>query len=150
MTTERCSSTHYTVGQLAKATDTKAVTVRYYEGLGLLPSAGRSAAGYRLYTDKEHDRLLFIRRSRALGFSLNDIRVLLGFADRREASCAALDAKVQEQLEQVRMRLRDLHAMERELQRLSACCEGGVINDCRIVESLSGRAQDATPLFITP
>ncbi|HDZ58151.1 MAG TPA: MerR family transcriptional regulator [Pseudomonas xinjiangensis] len=139
MTTEQRSSTHYTVGQLAKATDTKAVTIRYYEGLGLLPSAARTTAGYRLYTDKEHDRLLFIRRSRALGFSLDDIRGLLGLADRREASCAAFDAKVKEQLEQVRTRIRDLHAMEHELERLSACCEGGVINDCRIVESLSGR-----------
>jgi len=130
---------HYTVGQLAKATGTKAVTIRYYEGLGLLPSAGRTSAGYRFYTDKERNRLLFIRRSRALGFSLDDIRGLLGLADRREASCAAVDEKVDEKLEQVRLRLRDLRAMELELERLSACCEGGVIDECRIVESLSGR-----------
>ena len=58
---------HYTVGKLARATDTKAVTIRYYESLGLLLSADRTAAGYRLYTDKERDRLLFIRRRRALG-----------------------------------------------------------------------------------
>ena len=139
MTTGQGNSTSYTIGLLSKATDTKAVTIRYYEGLSLLRPAARTAAGHRLYTDKELDRLLFIRRSRALGFSLDDIRGLLGLADRREASCAALDAKVEEQLEQVRMRLRDLRAMERELERLSACCEGGVINDCRIVESLSGR-----------
>lgn len=139
MTAEHFTSASYTVGQLAKATDTKAVTIRYYERLGLLPSAGRTAAGYRIYTAKEHNRLLFIRRSRALGFSLDDIRGLLALADRREAPCAAVDAKMGEQLEQVRMRLRDLHAMELELERLTACCEGGVINDCRIVESLSGR-----------
>ena len=139
MTTERGRSMHYTVGQLAKATGTKAVTIRYYEGLGLLPSAGRTTAGYRFYTDKEHDRLLFIRRSRALGFSLGDIRGLLGLADQSDAPCAAVDAKVEEQLEQVRVRLRDLRAMELELERLSACCKGGVIDECRIVESLSGR-----------
>ena len=139
MTTEPTPSKHYTVGQLAKTTDTKAVTIRYYERLGLLPSAGRTASGYRFYTHGERDRLLFIRRSRTLGFSLDDIRGLLGLADRREASCAAVDAKVEEQLEQVRMRLRDLRAMEFELERLSACCEGGVIGECKIVESLSGR-----------
>ncbi|MEX0732547.1 MAG: helix-turn-helix domain-containing protein [Aquisalimonadaceae bacterium] len=131
---------HYTVGQLAKATGTRAVTIRYYDHLGLLPSAGRTASGYRLYTENERDRLLFIRRCRALGFSLDDIRELLGLADRREASCAAVDAKVDEQLEQVRMRLRDLHALEAELERLSACCEGGVIGECRIIESLSARS----------
>ena len=92
---------HYTVGQLAQATGTKNVTIRYYERM--------------------------------------DIRELLRLADRREASCAAVDAKVAEQLEQVRMRLRDLRALEDELQRLSACCEGGVIEECRIIESLSAR-----------
>lgn len=140
MTEDNGMSTTFTIGPLAKATDTKTVTIRYYEELGLLCSVARTAAGYRLYTDKEHDRLLFIRRCRALGFSLDDIRGLLGLADRQEASCAALDAKVDEQLEQVRIRLRDLNAMERELTRLSACCEGGVIHDCRIVESLFGRS----------
>lgn len=128
---------HYTIGKLAKATDTKAVTIRYYERLGLLPTADRTASGYRLYTGAERDRLLFIRRSRALGFSLADIRELLGLADRRDASCAAVDAKVDEQLNQVRLRIHDLRALETELERLSACCQGSVIEECRIIETLS-------------
>src|SRR3546814_10499211 len=131
---------NYTVGQLAKATDTKAVTIRYYEGLGLLPSVSRSASGYRLYRDEQRYRLLFIRRCRALGFSLDDIRELLDLADQREASCATVDIKVDEQLEQVRMRIRDLRGLETELERLSTCCQGGVIDQCRIIESLSSRA----------
>jgi len=126
-----------TVGQLAEATGTKAVTIRYYDRRGLLPSAGRSASGYRLYTRTERDRLIFIRRSRALGFSLDDIRELLDLADQKAASCAAVDAKVEEQLVRVRTRLHDLQALERELERLSACCDGGAIDDCRIIESLS-------------
>lgn len=134
------SAATYTVGALAKATDTKAVTIRYYEQSGLLPSAGRSPSGYRFYTDEERNRLLFIRRSRALGFSLDDIRELLGLADRRDASCAAVDAKVEGQLEQVRMRIRDLQGLEAELTRLSVCCQGGVIEQCRIIESLSSRS----------
>ncbi|MEE4302798.1 MAG: helix-turn-helix domain-containing protein [Wenzhouxiangella sp.] len=140
------SDRHFTVGQLAKATGAKAVTIRYYDRLGLLPSAGRSASGYRLYTSKERDRLLFIRRSRALGFSLDDIRELLDLADRKEASCAAVDAKVEEQLVRVRTRLSDLQALETELERLSDCCEGGVITDCRIIESISagGRPDPAS------
>ncbi|WP_068827092.1 MerR family transcriptional regulator [Pseudomonas sp. BMS12] len=131
------SMTTFTVGQMARATDTKAVTIRYYEQLGLLPSAARNASGYRQYTEEERDRLLFIRRSRALGFSLNDIRQLLGFSDHRQASCAAVDAKVAEQLEQVRTRIRDLQSLEQELQRLLSCCKGGVIDECRIIESLT-------------
>lgn len=131
------NTTTFTVGQMARATDTKAVTIRYYEQLGLLPSAARNASGYRQYTEKERDRLLFIRRSRALGFSLDDIRQLLGFSDHRQASCAAVDAKVAEQLDQVRARIRDLQGLEQELQRLLSCCHGGVIDECRIIESLS-------------
>lgn len=131
------SATKFTVGQLARITDTKTVTIRYYEQLGLLPTASRNASGYRQYTEAERDRLLFIRRSRALGFSLDDIRQLLGFSDHRQASCAAVYAKVAEQLEQVRLRIRDLHGLEQELQRLLSCCHGGVIEECRIIESLS-------------
>lgn len=131
------SATKFTVGQLARITDTKTVTIRYYEQLGLLPTASRNASGYRQYTEAERDRLLFIRRSRALGFSLDNIRQLLGFSDHRQASCAAVDAKVAEQLEQVRLRIRDLHGLEQELQRLLSCCHGGVIEECRIIESLS-------------
>lgn len=131
------NTTTFTVGQMARATDTKAVTIRYYEQRGLLPLAVRNASGYRQYTEKERDRLLFIRRSRALGFSLDDIRQLLGFSNHRQASCAAVDAKVAEQLDQVRARIRDLQVLEQELQRLLSCCHGGVIDECRIIESLT-------------
>lgn len=131
------ASSILSVGQLAKATDTKAVTIRYYEQMGLLPGVSRNAAGYRQYTVADRDRLRFIRRRRALGFSLEEVRELLGFTDRREASCSTVDEKVANQLEQVRTRIKDLQSLERELQHLSVCCQGGVIEECRIIESLS-------------
>lgn len=131
------SETTLSIGELAKATQTKAVTIRYYEQLGLLPPSGRTAAGYRIYGEAERDRLLFVRRSRGLGFTLDDVRELLGFADHREASCAAVDAKVAQQLSQVKSRIRDLRALEAELQRLLGCCKGGMIEECRIIESLT-------------
>ena len=106
----------FTVGHLARQTNTKAVTIRYYEQLGLLPSVSRNSSGYRQYTAADRDRLLFIRRTRALGFSLDDVRQLLGFSDHRQASCASVDAKVANQLEQVRSRIRDLQGLEQELE----------------------------------
>ncbi|MFK0269833.1 MerR family transcriptional regulator [Pseudomonas asiatica] len=133
------SDSTLSIGELAKATQTKTVTIRYYEQLGLLPPSKRTAAGYRIYEEAERDRLLFIRRSRGLGFSIDDIRELLGFADHRKASCASVDAKVAQQLEQVRGRIRDLQALEAELQRLLDCCQGGVIEQCRVIESLNRR-----------
>lgn len=133
------SEKKYTVGELAKDTGIKSVTIRYYEKIGLLPKATRSASGYRLYAEKDRSRLRFIRRSRGLGFSLDDIRELLSLTDKQQAPCAGVDAKVNQQLEQVRTRLKDLQAMEYELERLSSCCEGGVIFDCRIIETLSSK-----------
>jgi DNA-binding transcriptional MerR regulator len=131
----------YSIGTLARATDTKAVTIRYYEGLGLLRPAARTAAGYRSYSDADRARLLFIRRCRALGFTLDDVRELLSLADRQEAPCAAVDAKVEDQLEKVQARIEDLRALEMELKHLRACCSGdGRIDGCRIIESLSERA----------
>ncbi|MBR7889225.1 helix-turn-helix domain-containing protein [Marinomonas sp. A79] len=137
------SEKKYTVGQLAKSTGIKSVTIRYYEKIGLLPKAARSESGYRLYTAQDHSRLRFIRRSRGLGFSLDDIRELLSLADQQQAPCASVDAKVNQQLEQVRARLKDLQAMEHELKRLNGCCEGGVIFNCRIIETLSNETVGA-------
>lgn len=131
------SGTTFTIGELARATDTKAVTIRYYEQLGLVPPAKRTPSGYRLYSPLERDRLLFVRRSRALGFSLDDVRELLELADHRQISCSAVDAKVAQQLSQIQLRIRDLQELEQELQRLLACCQGGVIDQCRIIESLN-------------
>lgn len=131
------NATKLTVGQLARLTGTKTVTIRYYEQLGLLPKVSRNASGYRQYTAKERDRLLFIRRSRALGFSLDAIRQLLSFSDQPQASCSVVDAKVAEQLEQVELRIRDLQELEQELKRLLSCCQGGLMDQCRIIESLS-------------
>ncbi|MBA4742101.1 MAG: helix-turn-helix domain-containing protein [Azoarcus sp.] len=130
------STRTFTVGQLAQATGTRAVTIRYYERIGLLPSAARNASGYRVYTAQERDRLRFVRRSRALGFSLEDIRDLLELADHRRSSCAAVDAKITQKLEQVRQSICDMQGLEQELERLSSCCQGGVIEECRIIESL--------------
>ncbi|MDZ7669895.1 MAG: helix-turn-helix domain-containing protein [Gammaproteobacteria bacterium] len=135
------STEHYSIGQLARATGTKAVTIRYYERQGLLPSPPRTASGYRVYDNDHRDRLLFVRRSRGLGFSLDDIRELLGFADEPSASCAEVDAKVAAQLVQIRQRLRQLRSLEAELQRLIACCKGGVIDDCQIIEALTEHQQ---------
>ena len=134
----------YTVGQLAQRSQIKAVTIRYYERQGLMPSPPRSEAGYRIYSSADLDRLLFIRRGRHLGFSLESIRELLDLADRRNAPCAEVDAKVAQQLAEVRERLERLRALETELQRLGSCCAGGgAVEDCHIIEALSGHLRGA-------
>ncbi|MEM7098386.1 MAG: helix-turn-helix domain-containing protein [Pseudomonadota bacterium] len=128
----------YTVGQMSKASQTKTVTIRYYEQQGLLRSPPRTPGGYRIFNDADLDRLLFIRRGRHLGFSIETIRALLELSDQSDSSCADVNARVAEHLSDVRKRLEQLHALEEELQRLSLSCqEEGAIRDCQIVEALS-------------
>lgn len=129
---------HYTVGQMSKAAQTKTVTIRYYEQQGLLREPPRTPGGYRIYDETDLDRLLFIRRSRHLGFSIESVRELLELADQTDSSCADVNAKVAQHLADVRERLEQLHSLEEELQRLSLSCqEEGSIKDCQIVEALS-------------
>ena len=129
----------YKIGQLARASKTKAVTIRYYESRGLMRKPPRNSSGYRIYSRSDLNRLLFIRRSRQLGFSVKSVRELLDLADRIDAPCDAVDARVLQHLTEVQERLAQLRTLETELQRLSVCCEGqGVIRDCRILETLSG------------
>ena len=133
------TSGFYTIGQLAKASQVKSETIRYYEREGLLREPRRNDSGYRVFSEADLKRLLFIRRGRRLGFSVESVRDLLALADRADGSCAEVDATVSAHLSEVRERLTQLRTLESELQRLSDCCEGGkVIRDCRIIETLSG------------
>lgn len=134
----------YTIGELSRLTDTKAVTIRYYESEDLVHPASRTAAGYRLFDTASRDRLHFIRRCRRLGLGLADIRQLLqlseqGQGDQGRSSCEGIDAIIHRQLEQVRERLRDLRALEDELDRLEHCCDADSIDECKIIESLSAQ-----------
>jgi len=81
-----------TIGQLAKAAGVTTPTIRYYEEIGLLPPAGRSAAGQRIYVETDLERLTFIRRCRDFGFSIDQVRVLEAsleaFAEQCDTICA--------------------------------------------------------------
>ncbi len=127
-----------TIGDLARATGTKVETIRYYERVGLLPAPARTATGnYRAYTSAQLGRLSFIRRSRDLGFTLEQIRALLDLADRKDQSCEAVDAIAREHLVDVKRKLADLAALGRELEALIGQCHHGTIAECRILEALA-------------
>ena len=68
------------IGELARITDTRVETIRYYERIGLLPEPARTAGNYRAYSDRHMGRLSFIRRARSLGFPLDQVRQLLALA----------------------------------------------------------------------
>jgi Cu(I)-responsive transcriptional regulator len=125
------------IGELARAADTNAETIRYYERIGLLPAPPRTAGNYRDYTTAHASRLTFTRRARDLGFSIEQIRVLLDLADRKEQSCGAVDAIARAHLADVKRKLADLAALRRELDGLIRQCRHGTVAECRIIEALA-------------
>ncbi len=125
-----------TIGMLAKRTGCKVETIRYYEKIGVLAVPGRSSGGQRRYEPDDLKRLNFVRRARDLGFSLADVRSLLGFVDDRDRSCDEIQAIGARHLEAVRARLADLRAMERVLDDMVARCQGGAVPDCPIIDAL--------------
>jgi DNA-binding transcriptional MerR regulator len=126
-----------TIGKLGQAAGVKVPTIRYYEQIGLLPEADRSAGNQRLYGRATLDRLAFIRHARELGFSLEAIRDLLSLSDKPDQSCAAADAIAKVQLQAVQARISRLKALEAELHRMIDQCACGTIKDCRVIETLS-------------
>ena len=126
------------IGDLAKATGTKIVTVRYYEQIGLLPVPSRTAGNYRTYSNEHMRRLRFIRRCRDLGFTLDQIRDLLRLSSRKDEECAEVDRITAQHLIEIEQKIADLKRLAKELRRLNNCCQGkGIIADCRIIEALS-------------
>ena len=126
----------FTIGRLAKATNTKVETVRYYERIGLLGEPARSGGNYRVYSEAELARLSFIRRARDLAFSIEQVRELLGLSDDRSRSCGAVDELAREHLAAVDRKIADLRALRRELGNLVEQCSHGTIANCRIIDAL--------------
>lgn len=125
------------IGELAKATDTQVETIRYYERIGLLSAPDRSAANYRIYDPSHRSRLSFIRHSRQLGFTIDDIRSLLDLADHPERDCAEADSITTRHLRQVEAKISHLTRLRDELVRISGRCRGGLSADCQVIEALA-------------
>lgn len=129
--------TRMTIGDLARATATKPETIRYYERIGLLPPPARTASNYRSYGPPELARLSFIRRARALGFSIDQVSALLDLADMRERSCETVDALAKEHLAGINAKIADLTALQRKLADVIGQCRRGTIAECRILDALA-------------
>jgi len=130
-----------TIGELSRRTGCKVETVRYYERIGLMPSASRSAGRYRLYGDEDVRRLAFIRRARALGFAVPDVRALLTLArDPRAVPCTEARELAAAHLGAVRAKIADLRAMERLLDEAVTRCEAGSEPCCPVIETLAEAA----------
>lgn len=126
----------FSIGKLSRHTGCNIETIRYYEKTGLLPAPPRTAGGHRLYDGEHAKRLGFVRRSRELGFSLDEIRALLELADGAEFDCGEVKTITLRHLQSVREKIRDLKRLERTLTQISDECAGGIAPDCPILDAL--------------
>ena len=125
------------IGKLAKATDVKVPTIRFYEQIGLLPPPPRTESDRRLYDDAAVRRLAFVKHARQLGFPIEAIRILLDLADHPDRACDSANVVAQEQLTAVEGKIAQLQALRAELKRMvEAACQGHA-GDCRVIETLA-------------
>jgi DNA-binding transcriptional MerR regulator len=125
------------MGDLARQAGVKVPTIRYYESIGLLPSAPRTASNRRQYDDQAVKRLKFIRHARELGFEVDAIRELLDLAEQPQRSCATVDALAREHLQAIVSRIERLTALKSEIEQMLKACAKGRIAKCRVIEVLS-------------
>lgn len=133
-----------TIGALAERTGCNVPTIRYYEEIGLLPRPDRKPGGHRVYGDADLKRLTFIRRCRDFGFPVERVRKLVALVEDPSRDCFEARDLAQEQLNAVREKLAELHALERSLlgfvDSCTAACAGGPAPQCTILEDLSAPA----------
>lgn len=126
------------IGVLARRAGVNVQTVRYYERRGLLAAAARRPSGYREYTERSLDRLLFIRRAQQLGFTLGEIENLLSLRLGSGTTAADVKARAAATMERIDERIRDLERIRGALSHLAGRCRGdrGPIGDCPLLEVL--------------
>ena len=125
------------IGEASKASGLPAKTIRYYETIGLVRS-GRRGNNYRDYSDTELHNLRFLRRARALGFSIEECRQILSlYADKRRAS-ADVRRVASEHIGEIDAKIAELKSMRKTLSTLVHACHGDHRPDCPILEDLAG------------
>jgi DNA-binding transcriptional MerR regulator len=126
----------FSIGQLSKRTGVKIPTIRYYEQMGLIDEPERSEGNQRRYTKEGLSRLSFIRHSRDLGFSVEDIRGLLDLSQHPEKPCNDAHSIAVQHLKDVQSRIAKLRRLERELKRITKC-DAGNVAACAVIETLA-------------
>lgn len=130
-----------TIGALARATGVKVTTIRFYESIGLLPAAERTASNRRTYGSAEVKRLRFIRHARALGFEVDAIRQLLALSAHPEQPCAQADEIARTHLNEIDSKIERLVALRAEMTNMLQSCAHGAIGECRVIEVLADHGE---------
>jgi MerR family mercuric resistance operon transcriptional regulator len=125
-----------TRGTLAVRSGCNIETIRYYERIGILPPPPRTEGGHRLYGQDLIKRLTFVRRSRELGFTLEEIRQLLRLVDGSNYTCAQVETLAHAHAHDIREKIADLRKLKSVLEAMASQCTGGEVPECPIIDAL--------------
>ncbi|MEX3008552.1 Cu(I)-responsive transcriptional regulator [Hoeflea sp. TYP-13] len=127
----------YMIGDAAKASGLPTKTVRYYADVGLVKPDARSQSGYRLYGHAELKKLIFVRRARAFGFSVDECRELLDLYEDRERPSREVKKLALQRIGEIEMKMEELQLLHHELSHLAEACRGDDRPDCPILSSFA-------------
>lgn len=129
--------TALTIGKVAAQAGVGVETVRFYEREGLIDEPPRGPSGYRQYPESVVPRLLFIKRAKELGFTLNEIKELLSLRLDPQTTCADVKQRAETKIADIEEKMRSLRRMKKALVKLTESCSGrGPVDDCPILEAL--------------
>jgi MerR family copper efflux transcriptional regulator len=131
------------IGRASKASGVSVKMIRHYEAIGLLPKVARTYANYRVYSANDVHLLRFIRRSRDLGFSMEEIRELLGLWQNKSRSSAAVKKIAGQHIADLKAKIAELESMVHTLEHLTHHCHGDHRPDCPILDDLANPASRA-------
>jgi len=132
------------IGQAAERSGVPAKTIRYYESIGLIAPAARTAAGYRVYSDADVRTLQFVARARGLGFSVADCANLLALWQDKSRASADVKALARQQVDKIEAKVAELQTIRDTLEHLMQRCHGDARPDCPILSDLAGGAPTAS------
>lgn len=135
----------HNIGAASALSGVSAKMIRHYEGIGLIPAAARTAAGYRLYGEADIHRLRFIHRARSLGFSTTHIATLLGLWNNQGRASADVKRLALAQAAGLARKITQLQTMQRTLEALAGSCHGDDRPQCPILDDLAGPHPAAEP-----
>lgn len=125
------------IGAAAKASGVNAKLIRHYESIGIIPKAARSESGYRTYSETDVHVLTFVRRARMLGFSIKEIKKLVGLWKNKSRASSEVKSLSMQHIEQMETKIFELQAMVKTLKHLSKNCHGDSRPECPILNNLS-------------
>lgn len=125
------------IGQAAKVSGVNAKLIRHYESIGIIPKATRSDSGYRIYNATDVNILSFVKQARGLGFSMKEIKKLIGLWRNRSRASADVKALATKHISEMESKINELESMVKTLKHLARNCQGDQRPECPILDGLA-------------